>query len=144
MGDWGPHGRAPVGLDGGIRAGIGPDTRPNVPVGGRDVAGALAAAVTHDLVEAARPLPGVMHVDTGSDLTDPAALTAAEVSEDSGATEPKQALPEVAKAVAVVQGARWQGCRNGRCSRSPRRRHRRCSSRPCARRQHGEAPQGGG
>jgi quinol monooxygenase YgiN len=64
-----------------------------------ELAAALAA-----VVEASRTLPGVLHFDVARDLTDDNAFVATEVFEDRAAMEGQEALPEVANAVALLQG----------------------------------------
>jgi quinol monooxygenase YgiN len=62
------------------------------------------AAAMQGVVEAARPLAGVIHFDIGRDLTDPDALIATEVFDDRDAMQREEALPEVAKVVELMQG----------------------------------------
>ena len=65
-----------------------------------DVIAAMA-----DVVAPSRALPGVVHFDVARDLTDANALIATEVFEDPAARERQEALPEVAKVMAVLPTA---------------------------------------
>jgi quinol monooxygenase YgiN len=67
------------------------------------------ARAMEGIVEAARPLPGVIHFDIARDLTDPNALIATEVFEDRDAMQREEALPEVAKVVELMQGGALAG-----------------------------------
>jgi quinol monooxygenase YgiN len=66
-------------------------------------------AAMRDVVDAARKLPGVLHFDIASDLTDPNALIATEVFADRAAMEREEALPEVAKVVELMQSGALAG-----------------------------------
>jgi quinol monooxygenase YgiN len=61
------------------------------------------------VVRAARSLPGVIQFDIARDLTDPNALIATEVFQDSEAMQREEALPEVAKVVELMQGGALAG-----------------------------------
>ena len=67
------------------------------------------AAAMKNVVEAARGLPGVIHVDIARDLTDADALIATEVFEDRAAMEREEALPAVEKVVELMQAGALAG-----------------------------------
>ena len=69
-----------------------------------DQANAMNEAM-RDVVAASRALPGVIHFDVGRDVGDPNAFIATEVFEDKEARERQEALPEVAKAMLLLQSA---------------------------------------
>ena len=66
-----------------------------------DKVAAIADAM-RDVVVASRSLPGVVHFDVGRDVTDDNTLIATEVFEDVDARELQEALPEVAKVMAML------------------------------------------
>jgi quinol monooxygenase YgiN len=63
-----------------------------------EVMGALGA-----VVGPSRALDGVVSFDVGRDVTDPNAFIATEVFEDKAALEQQESLPEVAKALGVLE-----------------------------------------
>jgi quinol monooxygenase YgiN len=65
---------------------------------------AVAQAMS-DVVLPSRALPGVVHFDVARDVTEPNALIATEVFEDLAARERQEALPEVAKVMAILPDA---------------------------------------
>jgi quinol monooxygenase YgiN len=60
-------------------------------------------AALADVVGASRKLDGVVHFDIGRDIADPNAFIATEVFNDRDALERQEALPEVAKALAIFE-----------------------------------------
>lgn len=62
----------------------------------------VLAALT-DVVTPSRALAGVISFDIGRDITDPDSFLATEVYEDQAALERQEALPEVAKALGVLE-----------------------------------------
>jgi len=69
-----------------------------------DKTSAVAAAMA-DVVRASRGLPGVVHFDVATDVTDPNGLLATEVFEDAEARERQEALPEVAHVMSLLPTA---------------------------------------
>jgi quinol monooxygenase YgiN len=63
---------------------------------------ALASGL-REVIEPSRRVEGVVHFDIGRDLSDPNTLIATEVFEDRAALERQEALPEVAKALAIFE-----------------------------------------
>jgi quinol monooxygenase YgiN len=61
------------------------------------------AAAMKAVIASARAVPGVIHFDIASDLTDDNCLIATEVFEDREAMQREEALPEVAGVVALMQ-----------------------------------------
>lgn len=55
-----------------------------------------------DVVRASRGLPGVVHFDVATDLTDHNTLIATEVFENVNARKAQEALPEVAKVMSLL------------------------------------------
>jgi quinol monooxygenase YgiN len=62
-------------------------------------------AVLRDVVARSRALEGTISLDIGRDITDPDSFIATEVFTDQAALERQEALPEVAKALAVLETA---------------------------------------
>jgi quinol monooxygenase YgiN len=62
-------------------------------------------AALERVVAPSRALPGVVSFDVGRDLLDPSAFLATEVFEDRDALDRQEALPEVANALAVLEGS---------------------------------------
>lgn len=60
-------------------------------------------AALKDLIAPSRTLGGVVRFDIGRDLADPNAFIATEVFEDRAALDRQESLPEVAKALAVLE-----------------------------------------
>jgi quinol monooxygenase YgiN len=60
-------------------------------------------AALKDVVAPSRALPGTVSFDIGRDLTDPDSFIATEVFEDQAALERQETLPEVAKALGVLE-----------------------------------------
>lgn len=61
--------------------------------------------VFEDVVRASRTLDGVIHFDIGRDVADPDCFVATEVFEDRAALDRQEELPEVAKALGVLEHA---------------------------------------
>ena len=66
---------------------------------------ASVADAMQDVVTASRSLPGVMHFDVGTDVTDANTLIATEVFEDAAARERQESLSEVAKVMSLLPDA---------------------------------------
>jgi len=66
---------------------------------------AEVAEAMKQVVGASRTLPGVVHFDVAADLTDVDALIATEVFDDAAARVAQEALPEVAKVMALLPTA---------------------------------------
>lgn len=60
-------------------------------------------AALRDVVAPSRALPGTVSFDIGRDVADPDSFIATEVFEDQAALERQEALPEVAKALGVLE-----------------------------------------
>lgn len=60
-------------------------------------------AALRDVVGPSRALDGVVSFDIGRDVTDPDVFIATEVFEDRAALDRQEALPEVAKALGVLE-----------------------------------------
>lgn len=60
-------------------------------------------AALGDVVSPSRALDGVVSFDIGRDVTDPDVFIATEVFEDRAALDRQEALPEVAKALGVLE-----------------------------------------
>lgn len=60
-------------------------------------------AALRDVVAPSRELPGVISFDIGRDLNDPNCFVATEVFEDREALDRQEELPEVAKALGVLE-----------------------------------------
>lgn len=60
-------------------------------------------AALRDVVVPSRALPGTISFDIGRDVVDPDSFIATEVFEDQAALERQEALPEVAKALSVLE-----------------------------------------
>jgi quinol monooxygenase YgiN len=58
-----------------------------------------------DVVHASRLLDGVVHFDVGRDIADPDCFIVTEVFEDRAALDRQEELPEVAKALGVLEQA---------------------------------------
>ena len=62
-------------------------------------------AAFRDVIDATRPLPGVLSFDIGRDLADPDSFIATEVFEDKDALDRQEALPAVQKTIALLEDA---------------------------------------
>ena len=62
-----------------------------------------AMAAFREVVTASRILDGVVSFDMGRDLSDPDSFIAFEVFEDRAALERQEALPEVQKAIGLLE-----------------------------------------
>ncbi len=60
-------------------------------------------AALAQVVAASRSLDGVVHFDIGRDLADPDSFIATEVFADRAALDAQEALPEVAKTLAILE-----------------------------------------
>ncbi len=60
-------------------------------------------AAFHDVIAPSRAVDGVVSFDIARDLADPDSFVAIEVFEDQAALERQESLPEVGKALAVLQ-----------------------------------------
>jgi quinol monooxygenase YgiN len=62
-------------------------------------------AAFQDVVPPSRTLDGVISFDIGRDVTDPDVFIATEIFEDRAALDHQEALPEVAKALGLLEGS---------------------------------------
>ncbi len=62
-----------------------------------------ALGAFRDVVTASRPLAGVISFDIGRDIADPNSIIATEVFTDRAALDRQEALPEVQKAVELLE-----------------------------------------
>ncbi len=63
------------------------------------------AAALEDVIAPSRAVDGVISFDIARDLADPNAFVATEVFEDRAALERQEALPEVGKVLALLEGS---------------------------------------
>ena len=63
-----------------------------------------ALGVMQDVIEPSRALDGVVSFDIGRDINDPDTIIAIEVFADRDALERQEALPQVARVMAVLPG----------------------------------------
>jgi len=62
-----------------------------------------ARATFQEVIEASRPLTGVLSFDIGQDLSDPNAFVAVEVFEDRAALDQQETLPVVQKTIGLLE-----------------------------------------